>query len=595
MLLRTLFHQERTIEGLLGTSFAQKKRTKSVSLKKIPRDFVCFTSNPQDQFAIKLKLNIPNSCQENCGRLEDSDWFDGEKLLLSENCSVVSHKKYGLLGVLPPSAVINLRMLKAKGHSVRAELADITGNSHDKIPLKLNINIKCQSDKSQQDSQEVVKTFKRLLNTLSDKNKAFKYHSKSTIEEINSLITPKDEAVVGNILNEIKNAKSILLIGHQVPDGDTIGSVLGFKSILELLNKEVDASIDADIPGAYRNSLPGIYEKLSKPSNLPVGKPYDLTIVLDTPVGRRVGGNLPLILDAKKVAFIDHHALNEEEWQGSYHEIISRAEQDRLMLIKPDMPATTELLTAIMLRLIPKEKLETLDQSTREEIAKPFLAGIYTDTVRLTFRLDDHEPESVAKFLMNWAGIGKKFLNDQLNYHIPEKAKQMVDKIKANIDETTHYASLKVSNKELNEIYTVAKEEDEHILMQDVKDEFTFYRLPALQYNPKSSAKDRLAVLFMQDDDTLEKKFASIRLRSPEGSGWAKTIADLLKGGGHQDMAFIPLIGSTLEERGFTSDNNSKKLLTIEEKIVETYKTLLEKSKSKLSDSISFTGSQNAA
>ena len=48
------------------------------------------------------------------------------------------------------------------------------------------------------------------------------------------------------ILEEIKNANNIVILTHETPDGDAVGSSLGMKIALEKLGKKC---------GCYNNSI----------------------------------------------------------------------------------------------------------------------------------------------------------------------------------------------------------------------------------------------------------------------------------------------------------------------------------------------------
>jgi phosphoesterase RecJ-like protein len=65
-------------------------------------------------------------------------------------------------------------------------------------------------------------------------------------------LSPKQQAV-----NEIKNAKRILVLGHKMPDGDQMGSLLALKYALEKLEKSVDIIISDKIDDKYK-FLPGV-------------------------------------------------------------------------------------------------------------------------------------------------------------------------------------------------------------------------------------------------------------------------------------------------------------------------------------------------
>ena len=46
-----------------------------------------------------------------------------------------------------------------------------------------------------------------------------------------------------NILEEIKNAENIVVLTHESPDGDAIGSTLAMKLALKKMRKNADAII----------------------------------------------------------------------------------------------------------------------------------------------------------------------------------------------------------------------------------------------------------------------------------------------------------------------------------------------------------------
>ena len=107
------------------------------------------------------------------------------------------------------------------------------------------------------------------------------------------------------ILDKINNSNSILLLTHENPDGDAIGSVLGFYHYLQSVNKTVDMVV-LDIPKVF-NFLPSI-NKIVDTSN----KKYDLGIVLDCATKERIGQNEDLLSKCKYTICIDHHISNTE-------------------------------------------------------------------------------------------------------------------------------------------------------------------------------------------------------------------------------------------------------------------------------------------
>lgn len=107
------------------------------------------------------------------------------------------------------------------------------------------------------------------------------------------------------IKNLIDNSKSILLLTHQSPDGDAIGSVLGMYHYLVSINKSVQMVV-LDIPKVF-NFLPSINKIVDT-----TDKEYDLGIVLDCANRERISQNEDLLSRCKKTICIDHHISNTE-------------------------------------------------------------------------------------------------------------------------------------------------------------------------------------------------------------------------------------------------------------------------------------------
>lgn len=101
----------------------------------------------------------------------------------------------------------------------------------------------------------------------------------------------------------IDESNSILLLTHESPDGDAIGSVLGFYHYLVSINKTVDMVI-LDIPKVF-DFLPSINRVVDN-----TNKTYDLGIVLDCASKERIGQKEDLFSRCKNTICIDHHISN---------------------------------------------------------------------------------------------------------------------------------------------------------------------------------------------------------------------------------------------------------------------------------------------
>ena len=108
---------------------------------------------------------------------------------------------------------------------------------------------------------------------------------------------------MNDIINTINECDSILLLTHENPDGDAIGSVLAMYHLLKDWNKNVDVLIPK-MPETFMfmNSVDMILNESDKK--------YDLAIVLDCASKERIGQNNKEFDNCNKSIVIDHHAIN---------------------------------------------------------------------------------------------------------------------------------------------------------------------------------------------------------------------------------------------------------------------------------------------
>lgn len=153
-----------------------------------------------------------------------------------------------------------------------------------------------------------------------------------------------------NILEEIKKANSIVVLTHESPDGDAIGSSLGMHMALKSLGKSNDV-IMTEFPRTFE-FLPGAKD-VKQESDI---KNYDLAITVDCADLKRVMAN-EYFENAKKTVVIDHHGSNT-----MYGDI---------NFVNPVSPACCEILAGMF---------EYFDINIDTEIGSCILTGIITDT-----------------------------------------------------------------------------------------------------------------------------------------------------------------------------------------------------------------------
>jgi len=216
-------------------------------------------------------------------------------------------------------------------------------------------------------------------------------------------ITPKQEAI-----ELIKDAKNILVVGHKNPDGDSLGSILALKMVLDHLGKNTTVA-SAEEPNQSFSFLPKIndlksslntssdlvislnlentdFEKLGyrKDKNKnqleiivspkegrfnegdvsvkPASEKFDLIIVADTPNLERLGSlSQPTDLFYEvPVINIDHHPSNEKFGKVNWVELVATS--------------TAEILVSLF------EALAKDEQLINPDVATALLTGLIYDT-----------------------------------------------------------------------------------------------------------------------------------------------------------------------------------------------------------------------
>lgn len=110
-----------------------------------------------------------------------------------------------------------------------------------------------------------------------------------------------------NLINEIKKANSVVLLGHVKPDGDCIGAVTAMYSYIKNIdnNKSVDMVLDVFIDNySMINAVKKIQSKSNKNS-------YDLCICLDVANKERLGTYSKYVDISKRCIVVDHHITND--------------------------------------------------------------------------------------------------------------------------------------------------------------------------------------------------------------------------------------------------------------------------------------------
>ncbi len=118
------------------------------------------------------------------------------------------------------------------------------------------------------------------------------------------------EQKVQSLIEKIRSAKSVAIIGHKNPDGDSFCSVLALAKLIELnFGARPLCVYDGNIP-EYLDGVP-LRSWIKYYERVDLTQSVDLAIIVDYGTRSNVGGAMPLLDNAKYVVEIDHHKHDE--------------------------------------------------------------------------------------------------------------------------------------------------------------------------------------------------------------------------------------------------------------------------------------------
>lgn len=228
---------------------------------------------------------------------------------------------------------------------------------------------------------------------------------------------------IDEIIDEIKQANTIVVLTHETPDGDAIGSSLGVKLALEKIGKMVDVII-TECPRMY-DYLPKFTE-IKKNSDI---EKYDLAISVDCADLKRLDKK-EYFENALKTIVIDHHGSNNMYGDLNY--------------INPAAPACSEIILAILTYF--KFDIDI-------DIGTCLMTGIITDTGGLQYPATTADTfEYTAELLrkgVNISEIYKRTLHTKTRANF-ELGKRVIERLE--LLENGKIAFSYITLKDLNDV-----------------------------------------------------------------------------------------------------------------------------------------------
>lgn len=309
-----------------------------------------------------------------------------------------------------------------------------------------------------------------------------------------------------DILSTIQGAGSVILLTHVHPDGDALGSSLGFAEILEAMGKRVLVFFEEPISRLY-HFLPGrrraSYDIDEVKDFIAADTEGVVAVALDSGDDRRLGRHLDEFLVISPFLVIDHHK--------------SHREYGELRWVEPDMSSTGEMIYELAMALGAPISLDA---------AINLYVAICTDTG--SFRYEATSPRT-HRIIAELIERGVR----------PEKAAQCL------------YDNLSLARMRLLQMVlgTLKVYEDGQLAFVHVTREMiresgaSVHDIEGFVDYPRSLGTVKVATFIKEAEDGL----ISVSLRA-KGELDVAEVANALHGGGHRNAAGFRVRGKTMDD-----------------------------------------------
>jgi len=308
----------------------------------------------------------------------------------------------------------------------------------------------------------------------------------------------------------IEKGDNFVIVSHEMPDGDAVGSSLGLYHYLMTFDKK---SIKVIVPNAFPGFLrwmPGakdivVYEQYSDFATQLISE-ADVLFCLDFNAVKRVGKMASAVIasDARKV-MIDHHLAPEDFC--------------KIVISYPEMCSTSELVFRVICALGDVDMIE-------KEAAECIYTGMMTDTGSFSYNSNGAEIYTIVGELIK-KGIDKDEIYRKVNQVHSESRLRLMGYVL--------YEKMKVYPKEQAALFTLRQDELNHFRYKSGDTE-GFVNMP-LSINGVSFS------VFLREETNLIK----ISLRSVGEFPCNEFASRFFNGGGHKNASGGEFYG-TLED-----------------------------------------------
>ncbi len=308
---------------------------------------------------------------------------------------------------------------------------------------------------------------------------------------------------LSELQNSIDRSHNIVVCGHRGPDGDAVGSTLGWTSYLQSLGKQVTIVLPDAFPD-FLQWMPNsasilIYDQDKEVATSIINEAHLIFCLDFNNLGRmREMGTVIKAAKADRI-LIDHHEKPVLE------------DFPKQVISFPEFCATCEIVTRLIHQLGGFDELS-------KDAATCLYTGMMTDTIGFTFN-SNRLPIYAAMYLLLTKGFDKdEVYRKVFNSYSADRLRLMGYILNKNVK---YYADNKAS------IYTLSEEEKELYNFQDGDAE-------GLVNMPLQVKGMRLSISLREDR---AKGEVSVSLRSVPGFPCDEMSKEFFGGGGHKNAA----------------------------------------------------------
>jgi len=303
------------------------------------------------------------------------------------------------------------------------------------------------------------------------------------------------------IVKALKEANRILVVGHIMPDGDDVSSVLSMYTALKRMGREVMPAIDWNIPWIFEE-LEDVRYIVDYDDFIKSGFEPDFMLIVDVSSPDRIGRFAELV-GKVKTAVVDHHQTHEKFTDYSW--------------VDPTYGSCAQMILRI---------LERLGADYDEKLATLNLMGVLTDTGFLRYPNADVRAFKDATKLVERGGkpyIISRMILENKRFEQFKLFAEVLDKMRIEADGLLVYS------------YITQDMYKKHGCSSDDSSGFVS--------ELRNIRGVEVAVMFME----IEPKHIHVSMRSREWFDLAE-FAKSIGGGGHKRAAGASIKGKSVKE-----------------------------------------------